>query len=194
MDRLRSWIYQPPQAKLTIFASPNYGRAKILRDSIINAVGNLATIETNSRKAHRAGKQTVTQEKNTTTLHRAQVQRLAALANEHAQLCYEFETRELLFANVGWTEDPTTRRALRGCYTEIEVIRFDFVSLHPDKQHPSVLVVIKKWYSPAFNCTEADFHWWVYSESIYLDALASYERDQAEAELERSDNDAQAST
>jgi hypothetical protein len=33
----------------------------------------------------------------------------------------------------------------------------------------------------------------VYSESIYLDALASYERDQAEAELERSDNDAQAS-
>jgi hypothetical protein len=130
----------------------------------------LNTIETSSQKAYRAGKQTIAQEKNTMALHRSQVQRLAALANEHAQLCYEFENRELLFASLNWTKGPTTRRALWGCHVEIKLLVFDITALHPDRQHCAVVKIIKNWHSPAFKCTKAEFHLWIYSESVYFNS------------------------
>jgi hypothetical protein len=183
MDRLCFWKFIPPQAQLKIFSSANYWRAKILRDIVINAFGNLKTIEANSRKAYCSGNQSEAQEKNMTAFHCAQLQRLAALANKHAQLCYKFVDTELLFANLGLKEDPTTQRALKGCYNELNILQFDFLAVRPDTQHPHVVAVIKKWYSPACTCTETEFHSWVYQEHIYLDALADYEKSHLEAEL-----------
>jgi hypothetical protein len=180
MDQLCFWKSTPLQAQLKIFSSANYWRTKILCNSIINAFGNLKTIEANSRKAYRSGNQSKAQEKNSTAFHCAQVQRLAALANEHGQLCYKFENKELLFSNLGWKEDPTTQRALKGCF---DILQFDFLLVRPDTQHPHVVAVIKKWYSPALTCTETEFQSWIYSTHIYLDALAEYKKSQLKAEL-----------
>jgi hypothetical protein len=92
-------------------------QAGITRNSIINAVGNVRATEANSRRAFREGRQSATQAKNITDLHRVQVQWLAALANEHAHLCYDFEESELIIHNIWWTSDPTCKRALYGRFT-----------------------------------------------------------------------------
>jgi hypothetical protein len=74
MDHFCFWTNQPPQAPLTIFASANFGHAKVLLDSIRNTVGNLKTIKTNSHRAYCAGRQqTIAQEKKTTVLCQTQV-------------------------------------------------------------------------------------------------------------------------
>jgi hypothetical protein len=99
--------HQEPQIPLDFLIGPNIWKAGIGRDSIINTVGNIKATEGLSRKAYQAGRQNSAQAKKTTALHRAQVQRLAALANAHAQLCYDFENSELLIQNLSWTEDPT---------------------------------------------------------------------------------------
>jgi hypothetical protein len=92
---------------LEFVTGPNVWKAGISRDSIINAVGNVRQTEENSRQAYREGRQGVRQAKNIRVLHCAQVQRLAALANEHAHLCYDFEDKELLIHNLHWTINPT---------------------------------------------------------------------------------------
>jgi hypothetical protein len=128
----------------------------------------LKTIETNSQKAYCAGKQSIAQEKNTTALHCSQVQCLAAPANGHTQLCYKFENRELLFANLNWTKDPTTHRALWGCHAIIKLLVLDIIAIHPDRQHRAVVKIIKNWHSPAFTCTKTEFLLLIYSESVYF--------------------------
>ena len=165
-----SGIFQPwkssePQIPLDfLLDKKKYRKASVHRASIINAVGNLKTIEANSTKAFRAGQQNATQAKNITQLHRAQVQRLAALANEHAQFCYPFEHHELLFQNIGWHADPTCRRALRGCSAEITLLNIEIHYIHPASQHALVVTIIKKWYSPGFECSEFDFHNWIWTQ------------------------------
>jgi hypothetical protein len=121
MQRLQQYwnAVQERQVPLEFLTGPNMWKAEISRDSIINAVGNIRTTEALSRRAYREGQQGITQAKNITVLHRAQVQCLAALANEHPHLCYDFEDSELLIHNLHWTVDPTVVRAFHGCTEEL---------------------------------------------------------------------------
>jgi hypothetical protein len=144
---------QEPQVPLTFLQGTIVWRAGISRDSIINAVGNVQTIKAISHKAYRKGRQNSIQAKNVTALHRAQVQRLAALANEHAHLCYEFENQELLIHNIHWTKDPTSRRALQGCRNELHQAGLLILSIDPAVNCPPALAIIRKWYSPGFTCS-----------------------------------------
>jgi hypothetical protein len=164
MQRIqRFWnAAQEPQVPLAFTQGPDVWKAGISRDSIINAVGNVRETEANSRKAYREGRQNSAQAKNVTALHRAQVQRLAALANEHAQLCYEFEPQELLIHNIHWTADPTSRRALRGCREELHRSGFSSLSITLSATSSPALAIIRRWYSPGFICSEAEFHHWVW--------------------------------
>ena len=164
MSRIISYFTAPrePQVPLTFLRDSRRWKAGVLRNSIINAVGNLRTTEANSRKAYRAGRQNAAQAQNTTDFHRAQVQRLAALAHEHAQLCYAFEHSELISHNLGWQEDPTCRRALRGCLQQLAALNLKPNLIHPLTQHAPVIALVKTWYSPGFTCTESDFHNWIW--------------------------------
>ena len=155
------WPTKTPQVPLEFLTSANYWKAGIVRNSIINAVGNLKTTETNSRKSFRAGKQNATQAKNTTAFHRAQIQRLAALANKHTQLCYEFDHHELIDHRLGWQEDPTCRRALKGCLAQLLLLRFTTAHVHPLASHPPVMALVHQWCTPGFTCTISDFHLWL---------------------------------
>ena len=159
------WKSCEPQVPLDfLLAKRQYRKASVHQDSIINAVGNLKTIEANSKKAFRAGKQNAIQANNITQFHRTQVQRLPALANEYAQFCYPFEHHKLLFHDVGWQEDPTCRRALRGCSAEITLLELAIHYIHPTSQHSLVVAIIKKWYSSGFECSELDFHNWIWTQ------------------------------
>jgi hypothetical protein len=164
MQRLQQFwnAHQEPQIPLEFLIGPNVWKAGIGRDSIINAIGNIKTTESLSRKANQAGRQNSAQAKKTTALHRAQVQRLAALANAHAQLCYDFENRELLIQNLSWT-DPTCRRALKGCSTEIFSLHLPSSAVDPSSATSTVRSIICKWYSPGFTCSELEFHTWIWT-------------------------------
>jgi hypothetical protein len=88
------------------------------------------------------------------------------------QLCYSFNHTDLLTGTVRAIEDPTYRRAIHGCIAEINLLDLDYTNpnvqhnshpTHPDVQHHQVIVLVQKWYSPAFHCTLAEFHkeiWW----------------------------------
>ena len=158
------WNARERQVPLDFLQSPNFWKTTILRNSIINAIGNLKTTEANSRKAFSAGRQNAAQAKNTAAFHRAQVQRLAALANKHAHLCYEFDHPELIDHNLGWKEDPTCRRALKGCLGEIATLNLNPALVHLLAQHPPVVLIVNKWYSPGFTCSASDFHTWIWDQ------------------------------
>jgi hypothetical protein len=164
MQRLQQYwnAAQESQVPLEFLTGPNVWKAGISRDSIINAVGNVRTTEDRSRRAYRDGRQGVAQAKNIAVLHRAQVQRLAALANEHAHLCYEFEDSELLIHNLHWTVDPTVKRAFHGCTAELQRLGYTICQLDPNKDSQPALAIIRKWYSPAFACTASEFHKWIW--------------------------------
>jgi hypothetical protein len=164
MQRLQKYwnAAQEPQVPLTFLQGSNVWKADISRDSIINAVGNVRTTEKLSRQAYRDGRQNSTQARNVTALHRAQVQRLAALANEHAHLCYDFGNQELLIPNIHWTKDPTSKRALQGCHTELRREGFSTLSIDPAVNCPATLAIIRKWYSPGFICSQTEFHLWIW--------------------------------
>jgi hypothetical protein len=167
MQRLQQYwnSKQERQVPLNFLLSPDVKRAGIARDSIINAVGNVRQTEENSRRAFRAGRQNAAQAKNIGVLHRAQVQRLAAIANEHAHLCYDFEESELIIHNIPWKSDPTCRRALRECAKELDRNHYSIIRLDPTIVFQPALVIIKKWYSPAFPCTELEFHTYLWENS-----------------------------
>jgi hypothetical protein len=160
MQRLRDFYNakHERQVPLNFLCSTEVKKAGIARDSIINAVGNIRATEANSLRAFRAGRQNAIQAKNIGTLHRAQVQRLAAIANEHAHLCYDFEESELIIHNIHWTIDPTCLRALRGCSKELDSNHYSILKRDPTIVFNPVQVIIRKWYSPAFTCTELEFH------------------------------------
>jgi hypothetical protein len=164
MQRLQQYwnAVQERQVPLEFLTGPNVWKAGISRDSIINAVGNVRTTEALSRKAYRNGQQGVAQARNITVLHRAQVQRLAALANEHAHLCYEFEDSELFIHNLHWTVNPTVVRAFHGCTEELHRIEYTLLQLDPDRDFQPALAIIRKWYSLAFACTVSEFHKWIW--------------------------------
>jgi hypothetical protein len=109
MQRLQQFwsVHQEPQIPLGFLSGPNVWKTGIAHDSIINTFGNIKTTEGLSRKAYQMGRQLAAQAKKTTALYRAQGQRLAALANAQAQLCYDFENSKLIIQNLPWTEDPT---------------------------------------------------------------------------------------
>jgi hypothetical protein len=160
MQRLREYWNDKHelQAPLRFLLSSDVKKAGFARNSIINAVGNIRTTEENSCRAFHAGRQNVTQAKNIGILHRAQVQRLAAIANKHAHLCYDFEASELIIHNIHWTVNPTCRRALKECAKELARHQYSISRLDPTIVFPPALVIIQKWYSPAFSCTELEFH------------------------------------
>jgi hypothetical protein len=164
MQRLQQYwnAVQESQVPLEFLTGPNVWKAGISRDSIINAVGNVRQTEENSRRAYREGRQGVRQAKNIRVLHRAQVQRLAALANEHAHLCYDFEESELIIHNIPWTSDPTCKRALRGCTEELQRSGYSILQLDPTIVFQPACAIIRKWHSPAFTCTELEFHTWIW--------------------------------
>jgi hypothetical protein len=137
-----------------------YWDATIVRSAIVNAIGNIQATEDTCRASFANGNQTFAQIEVRTQVHRNQVQRLAQLGNRHAQLCYSFNHSELLSGTVDAFEDPTCRLAIRNCFAEVCAVRPTLsnsdINLHT--QHPLVVPIVRKWYSPAFSCTEADFH------------------------------------
>jgi NAD-dependent SIR2 family protein deacetylase len=153
---------------LNFLHGPNIWKAGIVRDSIINAVGNIQRAEALSCKAQQDGKQNSKQpKKKTEILHRAQVQRLAALAAEHAQLCYNFKNHKLIFHNLHWTEDPTCCRALRGCSEEVLLLllpsSISTQSSHQQPASPSChcqQVVLAR-----FNLFQTRIHTWIWQHA-----------------------------
>jgi hypothetical protein len=156
----------PLSLPLALLEDDFFWEATIVRSAIINAVGNIRSTEQKCADDHRDGLQTAAQLAVRTQVHRNQVQRLAQLGNRHAQLCYNFEPPELLSGLVDGYEDPTCRRAVRGCFAEIAAIRPALSNtdtcLHT--HHPLVSPIVSKWFSPSFNITESDFHSrvWIY--------------------------------
>jgi hypothetical protein len=143
-----------------------FWEATIIRSAIIHAVGAIRSTEQQCKTDHANGHQTAAQLEVRTQVHRNQVQRLAQLGNRHAQLCYNFEHRELISGLVDGYEDPTCRRAVRGCFTEISAVRpvLDHADTCLHTHHPLVTPIVSKWFSPSFGITEDDFHArvWVY--------------------------------
>jgi hypothetical protein len=165
MQRLQQYwnSKQERQVPLNFLLSPDIKKAGIARDSIINAVGNVRATEVNSRQAFRAGRQNASQATNIGVLHRAQVHCLAAIANEHAHLY--FEEIELIIHNIHWKVDPTCHRALRECAKELDRKHYSNPQLDPTIVFKPALLIIQKWYSPAFMCTEMEFHTYLWENS-----------------------------
>ena len=169
----------PPQVQVQIpfLATGDVWKANLLRSGIINAVSNIRTTEVLSNQAFQDNNQTVHQAKNREALHCAQIQRLAALANEHAHLCYDFERAELILSNLDWHVDPTCRRALVHCLIEILALQLPSTALiSPFGAHPAVIPIIDKWYTPAFTCTKREFHDWLWQKTQQNDrTIPSYQ-------------------
>jgi hypothetical protein len=154
---------------LEFLSDERFWEATIVRSAIVNAIGNIRATEERCRSDYQYQQQNLAQLDIRTQVHRNQVQRLAQLGNRHAQLCYSYNHSELLSGTVTPIEDPTYRRAIHGCMAEVDNLdlRTDQVHqhhpTHPSVQHPLVLNIIAKWYSPAFQCTFDEFHreiWW----------------------------------
>jgi hypothetical protein len=159
MDRFISrFRNQEPSVPLAFLTDKSYWEASIARSAIVNALGTLKATEDKCREDYKRGRQTSKQATVRTQVHRNQVQRLAQLANQHAQLCYNFEHSDLLIANIGAYEDPTCRRALRLCYEEVYALGFGQLDHPTHIQHPIIVAIVLKWYSPAFTCTTQEFH------------------------------------
>jgi hypothetical protein len=173
MDRFLSRFrgHQEPSVPLAFLTDDSYWEATIVRSAIVNAVGNIKATEAKCREDFRQGKQTSRQAAVRTQVHRNQVQTLAQLGNRHAQLCYNFEHAQLLVANINSHEDPTCRRALRGCFEEIDKLGLDPYEIQSHIQNSQVVPIILKWYSPAFTCTLHEFH----SRIWYRSQLPSWE-------------------
>jgi hypothetical protein len=73
-----------------------FWEATIVRSAIVRAVGIIRSTKQKCKEDHANGHQTAAQLEVRTQVHRNQVQRLAQLSNRHAQLCYNFEHRELI--------------------------------------------------------------------------------------------------
>lgn len=172
MDRILSTFRrnQEPSLPLAFLNEDSYWEATIVRSGIVNAIGTLRATETQCREDYRRGRQNSRQAAIRTQVHRNQVQRLAQLGNRHAQLCYHFEHADLLTANINHFEDPTCRRALRGCFEEINALGLDSSLIQSQVQHVQVVPIILKWYSPAFTCTLDEFHSRVWYQSVQDDA------------------------
>jgi hypothetical protein len=153
------------QVPLDFLCRPNFWKAGIACDSIINAVGNIRRTEALSRKAQQDGKQNSKQAKKTEILHWAEVQRLAALTAEHAQLCYNFKNCELIFQELHWTEDSTCCWALQGCSEEVSLLLLPSSALNPVINNRPVIVVVNKWYLPGFTCSKQEFHTWIWQQA-----------------------------
>ena len=159
MDRFVSLFRnQEPSVPLLFLTDNSYWEASIARSAIVNALGNLKATEDKCRDDYRRGRQTSQQAAVRTQVHRNQVQRLAQLANQHAQLCYNFEHSDLLIANIDSFEDPTCRRATRLCYEEVSALDLGQLDRSTHLQHPIIVPIVVKWYSPAFTCTTEEFH------------------------------------
>ena len=166
------------QVQIPFLVTGDVWKANLLRSGIINAVGNIRTTEVLSSKAFQGNKQIANQAKNRETLHRAQIQRLAALANEHARLCYDFKHAELILSNLDWQIDPTCRRALINCLIEILALQLTSTALiSPFGAHPAVITIIDKWYTPAFTCTKPEFHGWLWKKTQQDDRTISSSRE-----------------
>ena len=90
MDRFISrFRNQEPSVPLVFLTDKSYWEASIARSAIVNALGTLKATDDKCREDYKRGRQTSQQAAVRTQVHRNQVQRLAQLANQHAQLCYK---------------------------------------------------------------------------------------------------------
>jgi hypothetical protein len=150
------------------FLSDRFWEATIVQSAIVNAIGNIRATEERCCSDYQYGQQSSSQLQVRTQVHCNQVQRLAQLANRHAQLCISFSHTELVSGTVEAIEDLTYRLAIHGCFAEIHnhnIIIKVFLKtkrtnhpLHPDVQHPLVTSIVAKWYLPAFHCSLQEFH------------------------------------
>jgi hypothetical protein len=155
----------PRSFPLPLLEDDFFWEATIVRSAIVGAVDIIRSTEQKCKEDHANGHQTAAQLEVRTQVHRNQVQRLAQLGNRHAQLCYNFEHRELISGLVDGYEDPTCQCAVRGCSTEISALVLDHADTCLHTHHPLVTPIVSKWFSPAFGLSEGEFHArvWVYS-------------------------------
>jgi hypothetical protein len=126
------------------FLSDNcFWEATIVRSAIVNAIGNIRATEECCCSDYRYGQQSSNQLQVHTQVNSNQVQRLAQLANCHAQLCYSFSHTKLVSSTVKAIEDPTYCLAIHRCFGKInthdissEVVLNAQRSNHP--LHPDV--------------------------------------------------------
>ena len=145
----------------------NRSRAQIIRSGISATVKNLTANEDYSRVEFAAGRLTAARVTAQDQAHRNLVQHLSQLANRHAHLYHIFDSSQLVFDNIDATEDPTCRRAISRCTTAIEALNIiDPDLVHPNSSHRQIHCVICLWFTPAFNCTQRDFHLAVWDRFI----------------------------
>jgi hypothetical protein len=158
----------PQSFPLPLLEDDFFWEATIVRSAIVGAVDIIRSTEQKCKEDHANGHQTAAQLEVRSQVHRNQVQRLAQLGNRHAQLCYNFEHRELISGLVDGYEDPTCRRAVRGCFAEITNLRpvLDHNDTCLHAHHPLVVPIISKWFSPSLGITEDDFHAHVWIHGI----------------------------
>lgn len=137
----------------------NRSRAQIIRSGISATVKNLSANEEYGSTEFAAGRLTAARVTAQNQAHRNLVQHLSQLANRHAHLCHIFDSSQLVFDNIDVTEDPTCRRAISRCTSAIEELNIvDPNVVHPNSINCHVHSAIALWFSPAFNCTQHDFH------------------------------------
>jgi hypothetical protein len=146
------------RVSLPFLRSKNVNRAIIVRSAIVACIEGIRIIEKESKEKVSQGRQTAKQAATTEGKHRAQVQRLAQLGNEHGQLCYNFEHREFLLEETKALEDPTCRRALRLCFEELDTLQLPSEFIHPEVHHPDVEYLVTRWFSPAFTLSKDQFY------------------------------------
>jgi hypothetical protein len=153
---------------LKFLSNDRLWEATIVQSVIVNAIGNIRATEEHCRSDYQYGQQSSNQLQVRTQVHCNQVQRLAQLANRHAQLCYSFSHTKLVSGTVKAIEEPTYQLAIHGCFAEINAHNISIEvalntqrtnhPLHPDVQHSLVTSIVTKWYLPAFHCSLKEFH------------------------------------
>jgi hypothetical protein len=81
---------------LEFLSDDRFWQATIVRSAIVNAISNIRATEERCRSDYQYAQQSSRQLRVCTQAHCNQVQRLAQLANRHAQLCYSFSHAELV--------------------------------------------------------------------------------------------------
>jgi hypothetical protein len=99
---------------LEFLSDDRFWEATIVQSAIVNAIGNIRATEERCCSDYQYGQQSSNQLQVCKQVHCNQVQRLAQLANHHAQLCYSFSHTKLVSGTVVAIEDPTYRLAIHG--------------------------------------------------------------------------------
>ena len=151
-----------------------------IRSGIASTISNLQVTEAHSQQEFAAGCLTAARSATQHQNHRNQVQLLSQLANQHAHLCHDFESSQLVFTNIAITEDPTCQRAIIGCALAIWTLGTNDPDLvHPSFNHRPISNIVYEWYSPGFNCDNYTFHHEVWKKFIARHTDGTHDGDDA---------------